>query len=363
MALMCKLQRATVPWEDWMCYRIYAYECVLELCHIPEFHDWKLRVKACTVQQSGKSQYVLRNNKEYMAQEFALRNDRDGVTDFPSEMVANVSQLMLLLPVIVPVAVGWMPPIYAERETLTLAKGAVEAVFTRASHPRCSAILLTDGTTSTTTVYKNVESQLWAPWGIGMFEVRMNDHNADKMQVQLSKVISEARKLRQVSWCVTVLVVSDDPAFLAAFAEWSLKGRLLVWSTRLLVITHLPVPDLKALHGLLSSRNAMILTVNDASGSIKFLNAPKLLVSVIAMGIHNALLTVDPEAPEGQQLIHTGPIANVVEYLAKGQNFTYSYVVPQDNTFGTRAEDGSWNGMVGMVQRSIPHVKQLTIGP
>ncbi|KAG7162376.1 putative olfactory ionotropic receptor IR4-like 9 [Homarus americanus] len=37
--------------------------------------------------------------------------------------------------------------------------------------------------------------------------------------------------LRQVSWCVTVVVVSDDPAFLAAFAEWSLKGRLLVWST------------------------------------------------------------------------------------------------------------------------------------
>lgn len=46
---------------------------------------------------------------------------------------------------------------------------------------------------------------------------------------------------------VMVVVLSDDPAFLAAFAEVSDHGRLMVWETRLLVVTRLAIPHVRAL--------------------------------------------------------------------------------------------------------------------
>ncbi|KAK3884239.1 hypothetical protein Pcinc_011515 [Petrolisthes cinctipes] len=56
--------------------------------------------------------------------------------------------------------------------------------------------------------------------------------------------------VRQRSWCNVVVVVSESRTFLATLANWSLKGRLLVWATRLLVVTRLTLPHL---HSLLSS--------------------------------------------------------------------------------------------------------------
>ena len=53
--------------------------------------------------------------------------------------------------------------------------------------------------------------------------------------------------MRLLSWCTMVLMVSHDPDFLVAFAELSLKGRLLVWATKLVVVTRLTLPDLQAL--------------------------------------------------------------------------------------------------------------------
>ena len=50
-----------------------------------------------------------------------------------------------------------------------------------------------------------------------------------------------------MSWCTVVVVVSHDPAFLVAFAEWSLRGRLLVWATKLVVVTRLALPNVQAL--------------------------------------------------------------------------------------------------------------------
>nr|XP_045604123.1 uncharacterized protein LOC123762005 [Procambarus clarkii] len=71
-------------------------------------------------------------------------------------------------------------------------------------------------------------------------------------------------QVRQVSWCVTVVVVSDDLAFLAAFAQWSLKGRLLVSSTRLLVLTDVSLLNHPTLSGIYSKMNAMLLLVKDS---------------------------------------------------------------------------------------------------
>ncbi|XP_071524499.1 probable glutamate receptor [Panulirus ornatus] len=289
-----------------------------------------------------------------------------------------------------------------ESETLAIAVGAIDSVLLGVSRHSCSVMLLTDGSTSPSTISK-VKGRLHAPWGVAVFEAAAADRESNGTQAQLSRVVGQARRLRQLSWCVTVVVVSDDPAFLAAFAEWSLKGRLLVWSTRLLVVTRLPLPELQDLHGVLSSRNAMLLLVQDTPQSprcsvyvyhpyspwgshgflvaswtphwglsltthlplfpdkfSKFLVAPDLVVSVIVMANHNAEVIHDPEAPGGRRLLYAGPIANVVEYLSRGLNFTYTYVIPHDRTFGTRGINGSWTGMLGMVKRKEA---DIAIGP
>ncbi|KAG7153933.1 Glutamate receptor-like 67, partial [Homarus americanus] len=156
--------------------------------------------------------------------------------------------------------------------------------------------------------------------------------------------------LRQVSWCVTVVVVSDDPAFLAAFAEWSLKGRLLVWPTRLLVVTRLPLPELHYLHKLLSTTNSMLLVVQDTSGKFRFLRRPTLAVATEAL--HSREVTKKDKDGKNTD--------TMVDYLAQGLNFTYKYVQPADGTFGSKQNDGSWSGMVGMVARGEA---DIALGP
>ncbi|XP_050712681.1 uncharacterized protein LOC126996353 [Eriocheir sinensis] len=75
-------------------------------------------------------------------------------------------------------------------------------------------------------------------------------------------------QVRRLSRCTVVVVVSHDPAFLAAFAEWSLRGRLLVWSTSLVVVTRLALPMLRALlpaHWTFAMMNTIVLSVNTSS--------------------------------------------------------------------------------------------------
>ncbi|KAK4326295.1 hypothetical protein Pmani_003159 [Petrolisthes manimaculis] len=75
-----------------------------------------------------------------------------------------------------------------------------------------------------------------------------------------------------MSWCVMVVLVSDDLAFLSNFAKLSLNGRLLVWSTKLLVVTRLPREDLVLIlssHWTFSMTNAMMLNVDQRSDSLR----------------------------------------------------------------------------------------------
>ena len=61
-----------------------------------------------------------------------------------------------------------------------------------------------------------------------------------------------------------VVVVSEDPVFLVDFAEWSLRGRLLVWATKLLVVTRLVVRHLETLlptYWTFSMMNAVFLNL------------------------------------------------------------------------------------------------------
>ncbi|KAG7162369.1 putative olfactory ionotropic receptor IR4-like 7, partial [Homarus americanus] len=180
----------------------------------------------------------------------------------------SVTTVLLFLADAVILAISQLTP-YGGQETLVLASGAVEATLvSEAENGRCSTILLSDGSTSPRSLFAML-GKLPASGGLAVFEVAVDGQEANVTLAQLSRVVDEARRLRQVSWCVTVVVVSDDPAFLAAFAEWSLKGHLLVWSTRLLVVTRLPLLELHHLHKILSMTNSMLLVVDDTSGNMK----------------------------------------------------------------------------------------------
>ncbi|XP_042216938.1 uncharacterized protein LOC121862692, partial [Homarus americanus] len=143
---------------------------------------------------------------------------------------------------------------------------AVEDVLASVTDPYCFLVFITDGSTWPIALYKGIH-HYHAPWGVGAFEVVVDGQNANVTQAQLSWVVDEARRLRQVSWCVTVVVVSDDPAFLVTFAELSVKGRLLVWSSRLLIVTRPFLLELQGLHKLLSLNNAMLLIMDESSTS------------------------------------------------------------------------------------------------
>ncbi|XP_071527026.1 ionotropic receptor 93a-like [Panulirus ornatus] len=125
---------------------------------------------------------------------------------------------------------------------------AVSAVLEATSQPSCSLILLTDGVTSHSTIVKEVSSEISSPWGVTVMEVTAADgQDGNVTLAMLSHLVDLARQVRLGSWCVRVVVVSHDPDFLSSFAESSLKGRLLVWATKLLVVTRLTLPQLHAL--------------------------------------------------------------------------------------------------------------------
>ncbi|KAG7159495.1 probable glutamate receptor isoform X1 [Homarus americanus] len=207
----------------------------------------------------------------------------------------------------------------------------------------------------------------------------------------LSRLVAQARRVRQVSWCVTVVVVSDDSAFLAASAEWIFKGRLLVWTNRLLAVTRRPLSHLRHLHTSFSMMNAMLLLLDDTSGYprcsvyvhlpyssqdaqvleiatwssrhglvltthlplfpdkfYRFVHRPQLVVAAEEYQPH--VLVKTTEAP-GRSLSFAGPMAELLHLLANTLNFTYTFLRPPDGSWGVKLPDGAWTGMVGMVGR------------
>ncbi|XP_069169895.1 uncharacterized protein [Procambarus clarkii] len=174
-------------------------------------------------------------------------------------MVAGIF-VLLLLAAFFQVAVTQMSLLNESRDTQALLSGGVEAVLAAVSEPRCSVMYFTDGASTLSTLAKR-DHQQGMPWSVSVFEVAPDSQGPNMSLTQLSRVVKEAHRVRQVSWCVTVVVVSDDLAFLAAFAQWSLKGRLLVWSTRLLVLTDVSLLNHPTLSGIYSKINAMMLVV------------------------------------------------------------------------------------------------------
>ncbi|XP_042233741.1 uncharacterized protein LOC121873928 [Homarus americanus] len=78
-------------------------------------------------------------------------------------------------------------------EALTVAHEVINIILKSVTPSSCSVFLVTDGSTSVTTVRKGVD-QLEAPKGVGVFEVAVDGQDANVTQAQLSRVVDEARR-------------------------------------------------------------------------------------------------------------------------------------------------------------------------
>ncbi|XP_063885567.1 uncharacterized protein LOC135113876 [Scylla paramamosain] len=136
---------------------------------------------------------------------------------------------------------------------------AFQSVESITRHLTCGhmTLLLTDG-------HQEVEA-VKAPQGVTVFQVEGDNLTGNATPPQLETTVKEVRQLAEAWHCLVVVVVSDDSAFLAAFAHLSLRRHALRWSTRILVFTRLPLSHLGGLHGLLSTRNAMLLRVQSTT--------------------------------------------------------------------------------------------------
>nr|XP_045600079.1 uncharacterized protein LOC123759266 [Procambarus clarkii] len=280
---------------------------------------------------------------------------------------------------------------------ITLLSGCVEAVLTTVSEPRCSVMFFTDGASTLRTVAKNSilrlqHRNLWTFSCVSVFEVSTDGEDVRRMQ--LSMVVGEAQRLRQVSWCVTVVVVSDDLTFLATFAQWSLRSRLVVPTTRLLALTDASLVNTPGLSKIFSMMNALMIVQEN---SLRFLrcgvylqvpysplgaqalkvaswtpqgglaltsslplfpdkfsrlsNRPTLVVISEPYLTHEAVMVDDPKSPGGKRLTFSSSLANVLQVFAEATNFTYTWVRSPDQLWGNQLRNGSWSGLIGVVSR------------
>ncbi|XP_063885575.1 glutamate receptor ionotropic, delta-2-like [Scylla paramamosain] len=300
-------------------------------------------------------------------------------------------RVLLEVVVVLPSCLQWTTSasLHPKRQEWSVV-GAVESVLT--SHAPCqhACLLLADQ-------HEELEVTQ-APRGVRVLQaVGGSVNGSDTRHGRLRETVDGVRELGEVWQCLVVVVVSDDPAFLAAFAHLSLRRHALRWSTRILVLTRLPLSHLGGLHGLLSNRNAMLLRIQDhktsrsvrrvgvfvwqpysAPGSTPlrvatwtphgrltlashmslfpdkfsvFSSAPRLKVVVEVLPAHSLSWVDDAGEPGGRRLEYTGYISDVVKYFAARMNFTTTYVLSPERTFGSRMPDGSWTGMIGMVVR------------
>lgn len=82
------------------------------------------------------------------------------------------------------------------------------------------------------------------------------------------KICVLAPQMRRLAWCVVVVVVSDDEAFLANLAEASDTERLIVWTTKLVVVTRIPEAQVRSLlqdFWVFSRMNTAFIKLKDSS--------------------------------------------------------------------------------------------------
>ncbi|XP_069945068.1 probable glutamate receptor [Cherax quadricarinatus] len=253
----------------------------------------------------------------------------------------------------------------------------VEAVLTSTQHGSYSII-----------------DHLRFPGGAGFFAAVINGSDFKQRDEHLSLLVDNVKMLRKLSSYTTIVVISDEATFLAAFVKWSVKGRLMVWSTRLLILTHSRLMELQDLHTTLSNLNSMLVIINDDTTNVKcsvyvqlpysprgsqvvqvaswtprrglhltshlplfpekfskFQHRPNLLVAIDDSSFGRLMTVKDPGSSTISKVQFQGSLGKLIQYLSEALNFTCSFVRPPDRVWGVRLNNGSWTGMMGMVVR------------
>ncbi|XP_050727640.1 glutamate receptor ionotropic, kainate 5-like isoform X2 [Eriocheir sinensis] len=118
------------------------------------------------------------------------------------------------------------------------------------------------------------------------------------------------------------------------------------------------VPPLREVLQDPGTRNAMALNPN----TFRFRDGASLVVAAEEWPPHVFFRPpADGTTDENSRLqTISGPMANMINILAEKLNFTYKLVQPEDGAWGSRLPNGSWTGMVGMVNRKEA---DLALGP
>ncbi|KAG7168009.1 putative Glutamate receptor ionotropic, delta-1-like 42 [Homarus americanus] len=126
--------------------------------------------------------------------------------------------------------------------------GVLLAVLQDVTKASCTVVVITDSFTSPQRILEEfMAAGVWFGVVLLQEEHLRRANNTSQGHHYLLHLIERARQVRQSNTCVSVVAVSDDPSFWASFGYWSVRGRLLVWQTRMVVVTRLPLPELQAL--------------------------------------------------------------------------------------------------------------------
>ncbi|KAG7160156.1 Ionotropic receptor 93a-like 21 [Homarus americanus] len=126
-----------------------------------------------------------------------------------------------------------------------------------------------------------------------------------------------ARKMRDLCWCLTVVVVSDNVTFLSAFAKAADDDRLLVWSTKVLVVTNLlqeDLDDLLASHWAYSMMNVLVVNVEEVPDRMRCGVWVHMPYSLSGIGHSVRVASWTPELG----LVYIGSVPLFPEKAAKG---------------------------------------------
>ncbi|XP_045123998.1 uncharacterized protein LOC123511955 [Portunus trituberculatus] len=222
------------------------------------------------------------------------------------------------------------------------ALAAVQGVLASQRQHQCPALLLYDNPSQVALTFVKDTEKL-SPRGIAIFLVASQHTQGNGTLAFLKATVDKVRQMGGAWHCLVVVVVSDDPAFLTAFAHLSLRRHAFRWSTRILIFTHLPLSHLSGLHNLLSNRNAMLLLAHRSQKTTRYIKH-KVDENLYYVVSNYEQIHYSTNADCGG-----GINASPHNHLAMHNR--YRYVVSPDRTFGTKMSDGSWTGMMGLVVR------------
>ncbi|KAK4309809.1 hypothetical protein Pmani_018570 [Petrolisthes manimaculis] len=280
-------------------------------------------------------------------------------------------------------------------ELMQVAVSVVKASW----QPGCSLIFFGQGYTSPASL---IQDELGSAWGKAVFQEIKDPSNTTTHQKLSRLLIHQARQGVRQWWCVTLVVWSDNPSFLANWTYSALQAGLLVWPTQLLVLTRLPVSHLDSFQVAFSQANVLTISCpsQTSCGVWSHLPYSRHVEQVASWSPHQGLIlsshksffpdkfyrfserpllrAAAEEFPphivikERQDMVEirgwqeaagrtrevantkyifSGAMTQVASFLAQSMNFTYIIERPPDGSFGTRLADGRTTGMVGMVGR------------